>query len=187
MADKEEHKPEHKAEHRPEHKPEPKPVAPSVPPKDDFRYLVRIANTDLDGNRMIVDAIRKIRGISFMFANAICIAAVIDKKSKTGLMKDSEIAKIDEVIRNPAKFKIPAWMYNRRRDVDTGADMHLIMSDLKFYHENDIKMMKKVRSYKGVRHSQNAPVRGQKTRSNFRQNKGKVLGVKRGKAKSGKV
>ena len=165
-----------------------KPEANEQKEKDNFRYLVRIVNTDLDGKKQIVDALRKIRGIGFMFANAICICAGIDNRRKTGYLLDAEVAKIDEVIRNPAKFNIPSWMYNRRRDAETGADMHLVTVDLKFMQENDIKLMKKIRSYKGVRHSIDQPVRGQKTRSNFRKNKGKVQGVKRGnKAKSSKV
>jgi small subunit ribosomal protein S13 len=39
--------------------------------------------------------------------------------------------------------------------------------------------MKKMKSYRGVRHIFNLPVRGQRTKSNFRKNKGKVTGVKR--------
>ena len=50
---------------------------------------------------------------------------------------------------------------------------------LSFTQDNDIKMMKKIKSYKGVRHILGQPVRGQRTKSNFRKNKGKVLGVKR--------
>jgi small subunit ribosomal protein S13 len=42
--------------------------------------------------------------------------------------------------------------------------------------------MKKIRSYKGVRHMLGQPVRGQKTKSNFRKNKGSAsLGVQRKK------
>ena len=42
--------------------------------------------------------------------------------------------------------------------------------------------MKKIRSYKGVRHTFGLPVRGQSTKSNFRKNKGKgSLGVQRKK------
>jgi small subunit ribosomal protein S13 len=40
-------------------------------------------------------------------------------------------------------------------------------------------MMKKIRSYKGMRHAYGLPVRGQRTKSKFRKNKGKVKGVKR--------
>ena len=57
-----------------------------------------------------------------------------------------------------------------------------------FTQDNDIKMMKKMRSYKGIRHSLGLPVRGQRTKSNFRKNKGKVLGVRKKEgAKAGKV
>ena len=47
--------------------------------KENFRYFVRIANTDLDGNKPIGNALRKIKGVSFMFANMICSVAGIDK------------------------------------------------------------------------------------------------------------
>jgi small subunit ribosomal protein S13 len=51
---------------------------------------------------------------------------------------------------------------------------------LKFAKENDVKMMKKIKSYRGLRHQWSLPVRGQRTKSNFRRNKGKgSLGVKR--------
>ena len=70
-------------------------------------------------------------------------------------------------------------MLNRRNDPEDGSDKHLLSSDLKFTVENDIKMMKKIKCYKGVRHSLGQPVRGQRTKSNFRRNKGKVMGVVR--------
>ena len=59
---------------------------------------------------------------------------------------------------------------------------------MSFTQDNDIKMLKKIKSYKGIRHSLGLPVRGQRTRSNFRKNKGKVMGVKRKEgAKADKV
>ncbi len=77
-------------------------------------------------------------------------------------------------------------MLNRRKDVETGEDKHIVTTDINFVNDNDIKVMKMIRCYKGIRHSMGLPVRGQKTRSNFRKNKGKVMGVKRSK-KTGKV
>ena len=58
-----------------------------------------------------------------------------------------------------------------------------------FAEETDIKRMKKTRSYRGVRHGMGLPVRGQRTKSNFRKNKGKAsLGVaKKAAAKAGRV
>ena len=74
------------------------------------------------------------------------------------------------------------------KDYETGKDKHLTVADLTFTQDNDIKIMKKIKSYKGVRHILEQPVRGQKTKSNFRKNKGKVhLGVKKkAGAKSGR-
>ena len=152
-----------------------------------FRHIVRIANTDLDGNRKIIDALKKIKGVGFTFSNMICNFVGVDKNKKTGTLLDSEITKIDEAVRNPKKFGAPVWILNRRKDYETGEDIHLLSSDLKFTQENDIKIMKKMKSYKGMRHARGLTVRGQRTRANFRRNKGKVAGVQKKKAKSGRV
>ena len=48
--------------------------------KNDFKYLVRVVNTDLDGNKKIAIALRKIKGVGFMFANSVCTIAGIDKE-----------------------------------------------------------------------------------------------------------
>ncbi len=147
--------------------------------KHEFRHLVRIANTDIDGNKKIQQGVLRIKGIGFMMSEAILAIAGIDKNRKAGELNDEDIKKIDDVLKNPSK--IPSWMYNRRNDVVTGEDKHLIGSDLDFVKQEDIRNMKKIRSFRGVRHIRGLPVRGQKTRSNFRKNKGTVLGVKRKK------
>ncbi len=150
----------------------------------EFKYLVRIANTDLDGKKSIGNALRNIKGIGFMMAHAACTVSNIDPMAKTGELSEKDVQKLDEFVRNPVKYNIPHWMLNRRRDVETGEDKHLVLSDLQFAQENDIKLMKKIKSYKGIRHMMGLPVRGQKTKSNFRKNKGKAMGVKK-PAKSG--
>lgn len=155
--------------------------------EQEFKHIVRIVNTDIDGNKKIIDSLRKIYGVSFMFANMICNIAKVDKNKKSGTLEDKEIEKLEDVISNPLKYGAPVWMLNRRKDMETGEDRHLTSADLKFFNDNDIKMMKKIRSYKGVRHMEGLPVRGQKTKSKFRKNKGKVMGVKRrAGAKAGK-
>lgn len=156
--------------------------------KQELKYFVRIANTDLDGNRQIHLALTKIKGISYMFSNAICNVAGIEKTKKSGYLSDNEAGRIDEIIKEPSKFNIPSWLFNRKRDPEENLDRHLVSSALSFTQDNDIKMMKKIKSYKGIRHSLGLPVRGQRTRSNFRRNKGKVMGVKKKEgAKAGKV
>lgn len=152
----------------------------------EFKHIVRILNTDLDGNKYIIDSLRKIKGIGFSFASMACRATQIEPYKKTGNLSEEEIAKLDTVIRNANKYA-PEWMLNRRKDFETGQNKHLLSSDLEFSRETDIRSMKKIRCYKGVRHERGLPVRGQRTRSNFRKNKGrgpgvlKKKGVRRGK------
>jgi len=154
----------------------------------DFKHLVRIANTDLNGAKPIGPSLRHIKGVGFMFSNLICHLANIDRRKRTGDLNEEEIKRIDGVMDDPLKFGTPSWMLNRRKDFETGQDKHLTVADLTFTQDNDIKMMKKIKSYKGVRHILEQPVRGQKTKSNFRKNKGRVhLGVrKKAGAKTGR-
>lgn len=144
--------------------------------EQEFRHLVRIVNTDLNGGMNIVAALRKIKGVGFALANATCMVTGVDKAKRTGDLSDDEIKKLDDAIRNAAQG-LPAWMLNRRKDFETGYDKHVVTSELDFAGQEDVRRMQRIRCYKGVRHSMGLPVRGQRTRSNFRKNKGKVLGV----------
>ncbi len=147
-----------------------------------FNHLVRIANTDLDGNKQVSMALIKVKGVGFMFANAVCRMAHISHHEKIGYLPQAKVELLDSILKNPAKNEFPAWLFNRRRDYESGEDKHLLKGDLDFQKSNDIKRLRMIRSYRGSRHASGLPVRGQKTRSNFRRNKGKVLGVQRKKA-----
>ncbi|MBW2993483.1 30S ribosomal protein S13 [Candidatus Woesearchaeota archaeon] len=153
----------------------------------EFRHIVRIANTDIDGKKGIAVGMRKIKGIGFQFANMVCSLAKVSKRKRIGDISDGEIQRIEAVIKDPAKHGAPSWMMNRRRDYESNEDKHLILADLKFTQDNDIKMMRKIKAYKGVRHSLGLTVRGQRTKGHFRKNIGKVLGVKKKKGKAGRV
>jgi small subunit ribosomal protein S13 len=157
----------------------PKPAAPAAPKQPELKQLVRILNTDLDGKKSIAFTLSNVKGVGIPFAFAACRVAKVDVNKKAGMLSDAEVKKIEEIIRDPIKAGMPGWMVNRRNDYETGQNKHLLSGDLQFTIENDIKMMKKMKSYKGVRHILGQPVRGQRTRSNFRRNKGKVMGVRR--------
>jgi len=149
---------------------------------EEFRHLVRVANTDLDGNKYPVHALQKIKGVGVMFANAVCSAAGIDKRKKMGYFSDGEVEKLDTAVKSPLKAAIPSWLLNRRNDYETGEDKHLLTGDLIFQKDNDIKRLKMVKAYRGMRHAFGLTMRGQRTKSNFRRNKKKAsLGVKRKK------
>ena len=156
-------------------------------PKQEIKHFVRIAQTDLDGKKPIGNALRKIKGVSFMFSNLVCRLAGIDKYKTSGLLSEEETKKIDEVVNDPVKAGAPKWILNRKFDPADGKDKHLITSTLTYEQENDVKYMKKIKSYRGMRHAAGLPTRGQRTKSNFRRSKGKVMGVKKKSVKSGKT
>ncbi len=88
-------------------------------------------------------------------------------------------------MRNPGNYNIPSHMFNRRSDPQTGENKHLIGSELRFAIKSDVDLLRKTRSYKGIRHELGLPVRGQRTRSSFR--KGAIVGVIKKKAERSKA
>lgn len=130
--------------------------------------LVRVLGKDIRGDKQLFAGLTQIKGISWAFANATCKILKLDKTKKIQDVSAEEMAKIEEFIKNP---QIPGFMKNRQKDFEEGDDKHLTGVDLKLRGEFDVKRLKKIKSYKGVRHSANLPVRGQRTRSNFRPNR----------------
>ena len=153
--------------------------------KKDFKHLVRIANTDLDGNKVIGYALKNIKGIGFKFASMLCSLTGIDKTKKAGNLSDEDIKKLDAIITDPIKAGVPDWMLNRRKDYEDNSTKHLLSADLTFVRDNDLKRLKKIKCYRGMRHAYGLPVRGQRTKSNFRKSKGKVTGVRKKSAGKG--
>ncbi len=146
----------------------------------EFKHLLRVASTDLDGNKKIVIAMKKIKGVDVMLANAICHQTGVDKNAKAGNLSDADAEKLTKALTGVTDGKIPAWLLNRRKDPETGLDKHILGPDVLFTLDGDIKKLKKIKSNKGFRHQWGLPVRGQRTKSNFRRNKGKgSLGVKK--------
>ena len=80
---------------------------------EDFIYIHRILNTNIDGKRRVPFALRKIRGIGKRFANIICKVGRIDPTKRAGELTEGEVKKITEIIDNPTSFNIPTWLLNR--------------------------------------------------------------------------
>lgn len=148
---------------------------------EQIKELIRIAGSDLDGNKNIIAALRGIKGVNYTMANAICNLLSLNKLDKLKVVKEDEIKKIEDLLNNLDKYNFPDWMLNRRKDPETNEDGHLITTDIKLVQDEDIKTLRKIKSYKGFRHQKGLPVRGQRTKSNFRRNKGKGTKIKRKK------
>lgn len=151
------------------------------PKKIEYEKIIRIAQTDIDGGKQLYTGLTRIKGVSWSLANATCNKLGFDKKRKIASLSTEEIRKIEEFIKKP---EVPEFLLNRRKDLDSGQNLHLLGSDLDLRKEFDIKRLKKIKSYRGLRHALGQPVRGQRTRGHFRQ-KGKSVGVIK-KAKVGK-
>ncbi len=134
--------------------------------------LVRVLGKDIRGDTKVGQALTKISGISWTFANAICKILKLDKQQRIQDVNKEEMVVIEEFIKNP---EVPGFLKNRQKDFEDGEDKHIGGMDLKLRKEFDIKRLKKIRSYKGVRHAANLPVRGQKTKANFRRNRKKSV------------
>jgi small subunit ribosomal protein S13 len=143
----------------------------------EFRHIVRVAGRDLDGTKKIVESLAEIKGVGTSYANAMASVLKIDHKTRLGLLNEKQIQQIESALKDPASLNLPAWMMNRRKDVDSGTNLHKIGSDLDFMIKNDIDREKNVLSWRGVRHSLGLKVRGQRTRTTGR--KGRTVGVKK--------
>lgn len=147
----------------------------------DFRNIVRIIGTNIDGLKKLPIGLLKIKGINNRLADAIVKVAGFNPLMFVGNLTDAEIKKLENIIKEPSKFGVPVWLLNRRKDLETGKDLHLTGPDLTLSTRTGIKLMVESRSWKGVRHSLGLKVRGQKTRTTGR--KGRVVGVRRKRAR----
>ena len=145
----------------------------------EFRHIVRVGNTDLAGEKALFLSLQKIKGIGTNFARVMCDLAGLDYMKKTGDLTDKEVKVLESILEDPAKAGFPKRFLNRQKDYETGEDKHLFLADLDFEKDQDLKRHKKMKSYIGLRHQWRLPVRGQRTKANFRPNKGKSASVKK--------
>src|SRR5574342_1191639 len=144
----------------------------------EYRHIVRIAGKDIPGAKKMIIGVSQVRGIGYNFAKAILDLLKIDQNSNVGFLTESQVDFIEKAMRNPSSLNVPTWFLNRRKDLDSGSDFHLITSDIEFNVRNDIEREKGANSWRGFRHTYGLKVRGQRTRTTGR--KGASVGVKKG-------
>ena len=143
----------------------------------DFRYIVRLVNTDLDGNKLVSQALTSIKGVGHRTARMILEESEIPD-GRIGDLSDEQIKELGEVLEEIEEF-IPTWLLNRRKDYYSGDDIHILGIELTSQKADDINRFRMIRCYKGTRHETGRKVRGQKTKSNGR--KGTTMGVQKKK------
>ena len=155
-------------------------AAPGSGEKDeenpDFKFLVRISNTDIDGGMPLYLALTKVKGLGRRSSIRVADHLDLSRDMRIGDLPDDDIDRLQKTLDNIHEV-LPSWMMNRQKDYDTGDDMHVTSTEVQVARRDDINRMKKIRSYKGIRHERGHKVRGQRLKSNGRT--GLVLGVSR--------
>ena len=141
---------------------------------EDFKYIVRVANTDIDGEKGVEVGLRKIKGVGKRVAEIVVRKAGISRLVKIGALPDEKIDELKDLIQTYGEFA-PIWTLNRRNDYETGEDLHLTGMEVEMTLKDDVNRLKMIRCYRGIRHETGQKVRGQRTRSNGRS--GLTLGV----------
>src|SRR3989304_4169543 len=139
--------------------------------------LIRIYGYDIPGSRNLYTGLTRIKGISWTISNAVCIKLGFPKTKKISELSKQEIQKIEEFLKS---LPVYDFLKNRRTDIETGKTAHFFGTDLDMKRDFDIKRLKEIKSYRGIRHALKQPLRGQRTRSHFR-TKGRAMGVKKKK------
>lgn len=124
--------------------------------------MARIAGVDLPGKKRIEIALTYLHGIGLAMANRILEKVGIDRNSKTEQLTDQQVAKIREEIDQNIKVE----------------------GDLRKEVSMNIKRLIDLGAYRGLRHRNNLPVRGQRTSTNARTRKGRPRIAIAGKKKA---
>jgi len=145
---------------------------------DDFAYILRMADSDVDGLRPIAIGLTSIRGVGMRTSQQICRLAGINGKTLGGHLSEEEQDSLRSAIDDYATT-VPWWLVNRQRDLGTNEDAHIVAMEVKMTRDDDISRLAGIKAYRGMRHRSGHKVRGQRLRSNGRT--GSTLGVEKKK------
>lgn len=114
--------------------------------------MYRIAGVNIPPNKHIVIALTSIYGIGRSISMAICKATSIEASRKAKDLSEEEVEQIREEI---------------------AKNGYVIEGDLRREISTNIKRLKDIGCYRGVRHRRGLPVHGQRTKTNARTRKGR--------------
>jgi small subunit ribosomal protein S13 len=117
--------------------------------------MARIAGVTIPSEKQVWIALTYIYGIGRKHSRDILAAAAIEPTTRVKDLTEAEEQKLREII---------------DRDYTTEGDLQRLVT-------NNIKRLKDVGAYRGLRHKAGLPVNGQRTRTNARTRKGKAVAV----------
>ena len=117
--------------------------------------MARIAGVVIPSEKQVQIALTYIYGIGPKFARDILAAANVEPTTRVKDLTETEEQKIREII-----------------DAN-----YTVEGDLQRLVTNNIKRLKDVNAYRGLRHKAGLPTKGQRTRTNARTRKGRAISV----------
>ncbi len=117
--------------------------------------MARIAGVNIPMNKQIAVSLTYIYGIGLTTARKICKRAGIDATERVIKLGEDQVGKLREII-----------------DED-----HQVEGELRRDTAMNIKRLMDLKTYRGLRHRRNLPVRGQRTSSNARTRKGPAKAI----------
>jgi small subunit ribosomal protein S13 len=117
--------------------------------------MARIAGINIPTQKKLKIALTYVYGIGNKVSNDICLKANVDSNTRVQDLSESEIKNISDVI----------------------SSSFLVEGDLRREVSGNIKRLKDLGTYRGVRHRKNLPCRGQRTHTNARTKKGKAIAI----------
>jgi len=143
----------------------------------EYKHIVRVTSADIDGQESLLQGLTRVKGVGLRMSKTIINQLKLDPSQRLGTIPDDVISNIEKIIKDPIAAGLPDWYVNRPRDRMSGKMLHLIGSDLDFAQRNDIDRLRRIKSWRGTRHSLGLKVRGQHTRTTGRG--GMAVGVSR--------
>ena|SRR3989338_3169398 len=117
--------------------------------------MARISGVTIPTEKQVQIALTYVYGIGTKTSQDILGKAKIAPEVRVKNLTDDEISRIQDVINED----------------------HIVEGDLQRTVTGNIKRLKDINSYRGIRHKANLPVRGQRTRTNARTKRGKKITV----------
>lgn len=117
--------------------------------------MARISGVTLPANKQIHVALTYIYGIGPRYSVQILTAANVEPTTRVKDMTDAEISRIQDAIN----------------------DTYIVEGELQRVVVGNIKRLKDINAYRGLRHKANLPTRGQRTKTNARTRRGKKVTV----------